>query len=328
MELEIKELYMDYKSPIKAPGIKGSLKMLFHTEYEIIHALSNLNFSSASGDVIGLVGNNGSGKTTLLKIIAGLLAPVKGEIKVGEYVPLERKDSFLKQLGFAMGQRGQLWWDLPPIDSYELLIDIYGCNRETTKRYIYELAERLKIEECLRKPIKMSSLGQRMKAELIGAILHKPTLLILDEPTIGLDATSAKMIREVIKEECSRREMIVIISSHILDDIQEICNRLLILDHGKVLYNNSLNNCYKEYMLTKTISVKFNGAVPNDIPYTDNIVDMVNSNDGGLSFVLWELDRHLVPEALAHITQLENIKDISISERTLGTIIEEITKGK
>lgn len=219
-----------------------------------------------------------------------------------------------------MGQKGQLWWDLPPLDSYDLLIDIYGCDKSSTMAYVHHLAERLQIEECLRQPVRMLSLGQRMKAELIGAIIHRPKVLLLDEPTIGLDIYSARSIRRIIREEAASRDMTIILSSHILDDIQELCKRVVIINHGQLIYDDLLENCYRKYMFQKQIHVKFNESVrKEDLLYFNQIKEFSPFE------ACWEIDRSDVSRIGFEIMQRFNIEDITISEIPLGTVIEYIT---
>lgn len=323
MDIYVENLRKTYMIPKKNPGLKESIRSLFRRELSAIDAVKDISFTIKSGEVVGFIGSNGSGKTTTLKMLSGLLHPTAGKVQIGSYIPSERKNSFLRQIGFVMGQKGQLWWDLPALDSYDLLIDIYECDHKETMSYVQQMAEELDIEDCLKQPIRMLSLGQRMKAELIGAILHRPLILLLDEPTIGLDICSARAIRKIIKEEASRRGMIIMLSSHILDDIQEVCKRVIIIDKGNLVYNNLLENCYQKYMFKKSIQVKFVQPIQReDLLYPQNI-SLYSPYE-----VSWEVDRNLIPKVSYEIMQNYFIEDITISEVSLSSVIEFITNER
>ncbi len=323
MDIHVENLRKTYLVHKKNPGLKESIKSLFHREFSTIDAVKDINFTIKSGEIVGFIGPNGSGKTTTLKMLSGLLYPTSGKVQIGSYIPSERKDSFLRQIGFVMGQKGQLWWDLPALDSYDLLIDIYECNRKEAMDYVYRLAEELNIQDCLKQPIRMLSLGQRMKAELIGATLHKPQILLLDEPTIGLDIYSSRAIRKIIREEAARRDMIIMLSSHILDDIQELCKRVIIINNGNLVYNDLLENCYQKYMFKKSIQVKFAQPMQKEeLIYQENISSFSPCE------VSWEVDRSLIPKVSYEIMQNFVIEDITISEISLSSVIEFITNER
>lgn len=323
MDIHVENIKKTYKVHKKNPGLKESIKSLFRREYVSIDAVKDISLSLNTGEIVGFIGPNGSGKTTTMKMIAGLLHPTSGTISVGRHTPSDRKKDFLREIGFVMGQKGQLWWDLPALDSYDLLIDIYECDRKQSMEYVHRLAERLQIEDCLRQPVRMLSLGQRMKAELIGAIMHKPKILLLDEPTIGLDIYSARSIRQIIKEEAAEREMTIILSSHILDDIQELCKRVVIINKGQLVYNDLLENCYRKYLFQKRIHVKFSRSVrKEEMLYTEYMADFQPFEAS------WEVDRHEVSRVSFDIMQRFEIEDITITEISLGKVIEYITSER
>jgi ABC-2 type transport system ATP-binding protein len=321
MKINVENVWKTYQVHQKPPGLKESLKSLIHREYRCVEAVRDISFTAECGEIIGFIGPNGSGKTTTLKMLSGLLQPTSGIIRMDSYIPYERKKNFLKQIGFVMGQKGQLWWDLPALDSYDLLIDIYECNRPETMNYIHRLAERLNIQDFLKTPVKRLSLGQRMKTELIGAVLHQPKILLLDEPTIGLDIYSVRSIREIIKEEFGHRDMIIILSSHNLDDIQELCKRLIIINNGSLVYNDLLANCYEKYLFQKQIKIRFKEPVlRKDLLYTDQVTDYSPYE------TCWEFDRRLIPKVNYEMMQNFDIDDITITELSLAKVIEFITK--
>ncbi len=322
MDIHVEGLTKQYKVHEKNIGLKASVKSLFKRKYNTIDAVNDIGFTIEGKGIVGFIGPNGSGKTTTLKMISGLLYPTSGTIKIGGFTPYERDHVFLKQLGFVMGQKGQLWWDLPILDSYDLLIDIYQCDKASTLDYINHLAERLNIKSCLKQPVKMLSLGQRMKAELIGAILHKPTLLLLDEPTIGLDIQSARDFRKIIKEEVENRNMSVILSSHIMDDIQELCKKIIIINNGRLVYDDYLSNCYEQYLFKKQIQVKFKKAVTkNELLFDDRIVSFSPHE------VWWEVERDQVAEVSYKLMQHFSVDDLTINEIPISEVIEYITNG-
>ncbi len=250
-----------YKVHKKEPGFMGSLKSFFKREHEIVNAVSDVSFQINPGELIGFIGPNGAGKTTTLKCLTGLLFPSGGEIEVLGYKPFDRKAAFLKQISLVMGQKNQLWWDLPPIETFLLNKEIYQISDRKYKETLDDLVELLDVKNILNVQVRKLSLGQRMKCELIAALLHSPKVLFLDEPTIGLDVVMQKKLRDFIREYNKKYNATIILTSHYMEDVRQLCERVIVIDHGKLLFDGKLDNLIKEYTKYKLITVVFEKEV-------------------------------------------------------------------
>jgi ABC-2 type transport system ATP-binding protein len=230
----LKKYYQVHK---KDPGFAGSMKALFHREYFDAKAVDDVSFVIEPGEVVGFIGPNGAGKTTTLKCLSGLLYPTSGKVQVLGYTPSERKPEYLKQISLVMGQKNQLWWDLPARESFALNREIYEIDITSYNKIIGELSELLGVEDILDIQVRKLSLGQRMKCELISALIHTPKILFLDEPTIGLDIMMQENLRTFIKAYNKKHNATVILTSHYMKDVEELCKRVIMIDHGKLLYD-------------------------------------------------------------------------------------------
>ncbi len=248
----LKKSFQVYK---KQPGILGSLKSLISRKYTDVIAVDDISFAIDEGELIGFIGPNGAGKTTTLKCLSGLLYPTSGEVNVLGFRPFERKNAFLKQISLVMGQKNQLWWDLPAMESFLLNKEIYEVNDLDFKKTVDDLSALLEVVEVLNVQVRRLSLGQRMKCELIAALLHRPKVLFLDEPTIGLDVVMQENLRNFIKEYNLRYRSTIILTSHYMQDVKELCERVIMIDHGRIIYDGKLDNIVKTYAKTKEIRV-------------------------------------------------------------------------
>ena len=239
MIIEAKNIRRTFRSTKKEEGIKGSLKLLFNPQYQEHEALKDISFSIEEGSFNGLIGANGAGKTTLLKILSGLIPPSSGEASVMGYHPFERTLDFRKKIALVMGQKAQLWWDLPAVDAFELLKAIYQIPTNQYRDRLHFLADLLDVKNHLNTQIRRLSLGERMKMELIGALIHWPKVIFLDEPTIGLDVLAAHKLREFLKVFNQQERATIILTSHNMDDIERLCSRVLILKSGSLIYDGS-----------------------------------------------------------------------------------------
>ena len=323
MDVNVSELSKTYKVFKKEPGIKSSVKSLLKREYQYIKAVKDISFQIKSNEIVGLIGSNGSGKTTTLKMLSGLLSSSSGEISIGGINPFKKDKQFLKQLGFVTGQKGQLRPDLPAMDSYDLLIEIYELDRKPAMQYIQKLSEQLSIESILHQPVRNLSLGQRMKCELVASLIHRPKLLLLDEPTLGLDFESSESIRKIIKTEVEENNSTVILSSHILDDIQELCKKILIINQGTLVFDDTISNCFNQYAVKKIISARFKKEL---ISQAVQIYPLAIT-DVGETMVSWEVERNQIANIAHNIMQHMPIEDITIKEPPLGQVVESIIKG-
>ena len=248
-------LTKNYQVYRKQQGLKGSLKGIFKREYETKEAVKDISFLVEEGELLGFIGPNGAGKTTTLKMLSGLLHPSAGKTRVLGFDPWQRDHAFLKQISLVMGQKNQLWWDLPAIESFRLAKDIYGITDQKYKKTLNNLVDMLGLEDKLDIQVRKLSLGERMKAELIAALLHRPKILFLDEPTIGLDVIVQRSVRKFIKDYNSEFSGSILLTSHYMVDVQELCKRVIIINEGEILFDGLLADVVKKFGHGKEIKV-------------------------------------------------------------------------
>ncbi|MBI4056750.1 MAG: ATP-binding cassette domain-containing protein [Elusimicrobia bacterium] len=262
MDIQVNNLSKIFLVPQKAEGLRGAFSSLFHRKFREVKAVEDLSFSIEKGELVGFLGANGAGKTTTLKMLSGLLHSTSGEVKVLGFTPHQRRTSFLKQISLVMGQRSQLWWEIPAQETFKLNKEIYELGDKEYEEALSELVNLLELQGCLDIPVKRLSLGQRMKAELCAALLHRPNLLLLDEPTLGLDVVMQKRMRQFIKEYNQKFQATILLTSHNMDDVVALCERVIIIDRGKLLYDGSLRKVVEKYAPHKVMTVDFQSPVP------------------------------------------------------------------
>ncbi len=264
MIISVSHLKKYYQVHKKEPGFWGSLRSLVSRKYETVKAVNDISFSIEPGELVGFIGPNGAGKTTTLKCLSGLLYPSGGQVEVLGYTPFERKNAYLKQIALVMGQKNQLWWDLPAQETFLLNKEIYEVSDTDYRKTLGELVELLQVQELLKVQVRKLSLGERMKMELIAALIHSPKVLFLDEPTIGLDVVMQKKMRDFIREYNERRKSTIILTSHYMEDVKQLASRVIIIDHGKLLYDGRLDELVKKYAPYKELSLVFDEEVSKD----------------------------------------------------------------
>lgn len=255
--ISVDHLSKHYKAYQKEPGFLGSLRSLVSRKYQTVKAVEDISFRIEEGELIGFIGPNGAGKTTTLKTLSGLLYPTHGKVSVLGYTPFERKKQFLKQIALVMGQKNQLWWDLPPIETFLLNKEIYEVPQKQFDETLHDLTVLLDIKDILKIQVRKLSLGQRMKCELAAALLHSPKVLFLDEPTIGLDVVMQKKLREFIKDYNAKYKATIILTSHYMGDVEALCRRIIIINHGTILFDGLLSDLVKKFAPFKVVSVVF-----------------------------------------------------------------------
>src|SRR5262245_54928485 len=258
--IEVQGLTKSFRTYKKKQGLTGALKGLFHREHQLTLAVKDVSFAIEEGELVGFLGPNGAGKTTTLKMLAGLLYPTSGAARVLGYVPWERKDGYRRQFALLLGQKNQLWWDLPARESLELNAKIYGIAQAGFERTVREMTELLAVKDKLNVMVRELSLGERMKMELIAALLHQPKILFLDEPTIGLDVVSQKTVREFLRHHNRTRKTTIVLTSHYMADIQELCQRVIIIDHGKIFFDGRLAEVLDRFADFKLVTFQCAGA--------------------------------------------------------------------
>ena len=247
----------------KEPGLGGAIRGLFHRRYDEVVAVEGVNLEIGHGELVGFLGPNGAGKTTTLKMLSGLLHPSGGTAHVLGHVPWEREVIFRRQISLLLGQKNQLLWDLPARESFELNRAIYGIEPSTAQRTIDHLSALLEVRSLLDKPVRELSLGERMKMELIAALLHKPKILFLDEPTLGLDVVSQHRVRDFLRHLVAEEKITTILTSHYLQDIEALCRRVVIIDHGRIIHDGSWEQIVRSFSDRKEIVLRFAGTPPD-----------------------------------------------------------------
>ncbi len=262
--IEVKKLSKTFLTQKKEPGLWNSTKALFHPVYQEVQAVKDVSFTIQEGELVGFLGPNGAGKTTTLKMLSGLLYPSGGEAKVLGFIPWERKDEYRRQFSLVMGQKNQLWWDLPAMESLLLNKEIYGVPNDSFKKITNELTELLDVKNKLHVPVRELSLGERMKLELIAALLFSPKVLFLDEPTIGLDVVSQKKVRDFIRHYNQQSRTTIVLTSHYMSDIKELCERVIVIDHGTLLYDGALQGIIEKFANHKFLTLIFGNEVTKE----------------------------------------------------------------
>ncbi len=253
--ITIRELAKHYRVPEREAGLKAAIGSLSRRKYRAVKAVDGISFNIEAGEVVGFLGPNGAGKTTTLKMLSGLLHASSGEVNVLGYKPAERSYDFLKQVTLVMGNRNQLSWDLPALDSFDLQRAIYGVPLEQFKKTRDDFIELLDLQSLVTKPIRNLSLGERMKMEIVGALLHRPKVLFLDEPTIGLDVTMQRRIRSFVAEYNQRYGATVLLTSHYMADVEALCKRVVVIHHGRLLFDGDLAGLVERFSAYKTVGV-------------------------------------------------------------------------
>lgn len=316
----LKKFYRVHK---KEPGLAGSVKSLFKRRYEEVKAVNNISFSIDEGELIGFIGPNGAGKTTTLKCLSGLLYPTSGKVNVLEYNPWERKPEFQKKFALVMGQKNQLWWDLPPMETFILNKEIYEVSDEKFKKILNELVDLLDVKDILKIQVRKLSLGQRMKCELIAALLHSPKVLFLDEPTIGLDVVMQKKMRDFIKKYNKRYKSTIILTSHYMSDVKELCERVIIIDKGKIVFDGQLDEIVKKYADQKRISITLAKEVdPKKIKTIGGVKEFDYPR------LVISVKRKQVSDVAAQILEKLPVADLNIEEPAIEDIIRELFTNK
>jgi ABC-2 type transport system ATP-binding protein len=261
--IAVRDLHKHYRVHHRPPGMKAAFRSLLHRTYNTVAAVDGISFHVNAGERVGFLGPNGAGKTTTLKVLSGLLHPTSGEVSVGSYVPKQRKDAFLKSITLVMGQKQQLLWDLPPSETFELNRGIYDIGRSQFKQTLAELSQWLELGSLVGKPTRQLSLGERMKCELAAALIHRPSVLFLDEPTIGLDVSMQTTIRAFIKQYNERYGATLILTSHYMDDVTALCPRIVVIDKGKLSYDGGLQELVQRFRPEKRVSLRLEHPVPS-----------------------------------------------------------------
>lgn len=321
--IEVNNLKKFYKVHQKEPGLSGSLKSLFKRKYYDVKAVDGVSFEIGEGELVGFIGPNGAGKTTTLKVLSGLLYPTSGHVSVLGYTPWDRKPAFQKQFSLVMGQKNQLWWDLPAMESFLLNKEIYEVPQNQFQKTLDELVDLLDVKDFLKVQVRKLSLGQRMKMELIAALIHSPKILFLDEPTIGLDVVMQKKMRDFIREYNTRHRATILLTSHYMDDVRELCDRVIIIDKGQLLFDGALDEIIKKFANHKLISLVFEDKVDRE-----KLAKIGEIKEFDPPKVVLQVPRSQTSSVAAKLLQEYSVDDLNIEEPQIEDIIREVFTGK
>lgn len=323
--IDVQQLTKIYPVAIKQPGLSGTLRHFFQRDYRQVKAVNEVSFVIQPGEVVGFLGPNGAGKTTTLKMLTGLIYPSSGQVKVAGHVPFQRQRAFLEQITLVMGQKQQLIWDLPVLDSLKINAAVYDVSENEYHRRLMELTEMLSLEGKLKQPVRKLSLGERMKAELMAALLHRPQVLFLDEPTLGLDVNAQAAVREFLREYNQRYQATVLLTSHYMADITALCKRVLLIYQGGLIYDGSLDGLLDRFAPYREVQIELVNPIPPDV---ENFRQRL-SNYGEVETLEGQAVRLLVrrenlTETVARVLADLEVQDLTVTDPPIEEVIGRV----
>jgi ABC-2 type transport system ATP-binding protein len=322
-QIMVENLRKTFRIAQRRKGLWGAATGLLHREYRNVYALEGVSFSIEPGELVGYIGPNGAGKSTTVKILAGILVPTAGHCEVAGRVPCKQRIDHVRHIGVVFGQRTQLWWDLPVIESFELLRDIYRVDPSKYKRSIDELIPLLDLEKLLDTPVRQLSLGQRMRCDLAAALLHAPPILFLDEPTIGLDAVSKLAVRDFIRRLSKDRGVTVILTTHDMDDIEALCTRVMLINHGKLLSDGTLDDLRARVTTDRWLIVD----LADDHPFQlDDHATLLNRQAGRIT-LSFDPQRISTADLISRVTARNAVRDLFVQNPPIEEIIAHLYQG-
>ena len=326
--IEIKNITKEFRVPDRREGLKGSIKDLFSRRYHTVKAVDDISMEIKQGEIVGYLGPNGAGKSTTIKMMTGVLEPSSGEITVNGCVPYKNRTRNAQNIGVVFGQRSQLWWALPLIESFKLLKDIYMIPDEQYDEMMALYGSLVDIEPLLHKPVRQMSLGQRTLSDILAAFLHDPKIVFLDEPTIGLDVSMKAKIRTLIAELNRRKNTTVILTTHDMGDVDALCERIVIIDHGKMLYDNDIEHLKKFFGAYRTLKLRVRGDMKQEAQRIAEELPMcsVKTDDNWISVLVNE-DEQKVVSVLSQLQNSHDIRDMQLEEISSEEVIKRIYEG-
>lgn len=321
--IQVKDLSKEYKIVRRDSGIKNAFRSFIKREYRIVRAVDKVSFSIKKGEIVGYIGPNGAGKSTTIKMLSGILKPDEGIINIMGMDPTVDRIKYVREIGVVFGQKSQLWWDIPAEDSFDLLKDIYKIPDDEYEKNKQELVKILHLEEIIKSPVRQLSLGERMKCELVASLLHSPKILFLDEPTIGLDAISKVIVRDFIKKINKLKKITVILTTHDMADIESLTDRLIMIGHGKKLYDGSVKDIKKKYSNEKIVEVIYEGILKDKI--VNDKIDILEETQGLIRMKI-DTRKIMVSDIVRKYSEVCEIKDINVIETGIDDIIYKLYK--
>lgn len=306
--IEVQGIKKYYKIAKREKGFVQTVRNLFHREYETRKAVDDISFEIQKGEIVGFIGTNGAGKSTTIKMLSGILYPDEGTIKINGYVPYKQRKQYVKDIGVVFGQKTQLNWDLPLIESFELMKYIYKIPQEKYEENLHKFTKLLDMEEFINQPVRQLSLGQKMRGDIVAALLHSPEIVFFDEPTIGLDVVAKEKIREFIKYMNQTEKTTIIFTTHDMQDIEKVCDRLIIIDSGKKVFDGNVEEIKTKYAHSKTVEIML--------------------EDGTKETQTFDVNETPMNEVMEKLFSEHHIKDISICEPEIDGIIRDIYEGR
>lgn len=319
--IEVSHLHKTFQSKRKAAGMGGSLRALVKPEYTSVEAVRDLTFQMEEGELLGFIGPNGAGKSTTIKMLTGILHPTSGQAKVLGYVPWRDRQKLAYHIGTVFGQRPQLWYHLPAIDTFTLFGKIYEMDDRDIKRRIAQIAEAFEIRDLLETPVRKLSLGQRIRCEVAASLLHRPKLILLDEPSIGLDVVAKQHVRDSIRDMARLENVGVLLTSHDAGDLEALCKRVIIINHGQIVYEDRVSNLKRKFLTSKLVEVRYAAEVPGTFQVEGAEIIKVGQYGVKLRF---DNRRTPVEKVLAQLTEAGSVVDITISDPPLEEVIARI----
>ncbi|MBQ7066059.1 MAG: ATP-binding cassette domain-containing protein [Lachnospiraceae bacterium] len=306
--IEVNGIKKYYKVAKRDKGITSSVKHLFHRNYQVKKAVDDISFSIKKGEIVGFIGPNGAGKSTTIKMLSGILYPDEGKLQINGYIPYKQRKQYVKNIGVVFGQKSQLHWDLPLIESFELMKYIYKIPQNLYEENLEKFTKLLDMENFINQPVRQLSLGQRMRGDIVAALLHSPEIVFFDEPTIGLDVVAKEKIREFIKYMNETEQTTIIFTTHDMQDIEKVCDRLIIIDEGKKIYDGTIDGIKNKYANSKTIEILL--------------------ENGEKEVKTFDINKTPMNEVMEGLFSKYHIKDISICEPEIDEIIRDIYEGR
>ncbi|MEL6937588.1 MAG: ATP-binding cassette domain-containing protein [Cyanobacteria bacterium J06598_1] len=319
--IDVQNLGKVYPVAVKEPGMKGTLQHFFRRTYRNIEAVKQVSFNIEPGEVVGFLGANGAGKTTTLKMLTGLIHPSTGSVSISGHEPFERAPTFLEQITLVMGQKQQLIWDLPALDSLRINAAVYNISQRDFRDRVGELADMLSIQDQLKQPVRKLSLGERMKAEMLAALLHRPQVLFLDEPTLGLDVNAQTAVRQFLKDYNQRYGATILLTSHYMADITALCDRVLVIHQGSLIYDGLLDGLLEKFAPYREVSVEFDSTQTLEKDQLLSYGNLQTLEGCKATFLVPAADLTSMVSAL--LNQL-NIQDLSIAEPPIEDVIAKV----